>query len=73
MCVSGTVIIHTKYVTMEATQIILTTLARKPRTGITLSCAMHCRILGAPYRPPMHEAKEEMYRPSNQRNPTRAT
>jgi len=41
--------------------------------GITFSWAMHCRILGAPYSPPMQEARDEMYSPSKNKKPTKDT
>lgn len=50
-----------------------TPLPKKASEGMTLSWAMHCRILGAPYRPPMQEAREEMYRPRRKRKPTKET
>ena len=41
--------------------------------GITFSWARHCRILGAPYSPPMQEARDEMYSPSKNKKPTKDT
>lgn len=51
----------------------LTPRPRKASMGITFSWAMHCRILGAPYSPPMQEARDEMYSPSKNKNPTKDT
>lgn len=34
---------------------------------------MHWRIRGAPYKPPMQEAKEEMYNPNKNKKPTKDT
>lgn len=51
----------------------LTPRPRKASMGITFSWAMHCRILGAPYSPPMQEARDEMYSPSKNKKPTKDT
>lgn len=52
---------------------LLTPCPRQASAGITFSWAMHCRIRGAPYRPPMQEARDEMYKPKRNRKPTRDT
>ena len=51
----------------------LTPCARTFMKGTTPSEAMHWRMRGEPYKPPMQLEMEEMYRPARNRNLTMDT